>query len=51
MGAHDILRDVTEWKPPRRPATYDDLLQVPDHLVAEIVDGPIDPEDAPARKA
>jgi Uma2 family endonuclease len=25
--------------PLRRPATYDDLLQVPDNLVAEIVDG------------
>ena len=25
--------------PARRRATYDDLLQVPDHLVAEIVDG------------
>jgi Uma2 family endonuclease len=23
----------------RRPATYEDLLQVPDHLVAEIIDG------------
>ena len=23
----------------RRPATYDDLLAVPDHLVAEILDG------------
>jgi hypothetical protein len=22
-----------------RPATYDDLLEVPDHLVAEIVEG------------
>lgn len=26
-------------KAAKRPATYDDLLQVPDHLVAEIVDG------------
>ena len=25
--------------PPRREATYQDLLQVPDHLVAQIVDG------------
>lgn len=25
--------------PARRPATYDDLLNVPDHLVAEILDG------------
>jgi Uma2 family endonuclease len=26
-------------KPARRPATYEDLLQVPEHLVAEIIDG------------
>jgi hypothetical protein len=25
--------------PARRPASYEDLLQVPDHLVAEILDG------------
>jgi hypothetical protein len=25
--------------PARRPATYEDLLAVPDHLVAEIIDG------------
>ena len=26
-------------EPTRRPATYENLLAVPDHLVAEIVDG------------
>jgi len=30
---------MTHPLPARRPATYDDLLAVPDHLVAEIVDG------------
>jgi Uma2 family endonuclease len=34
----------------RRRATYDDLLQVPDHLVAEIIDGELvtSPRPAPA---
>jgi len=33
----------------RRPATYGDLLKVPDHLVAEILDGelPTTPRPAP----
>jgi Uma2 family endonuclease len=30
---------MDEAKPPKRPATYDDLLKVPDHKVAEILDG------------
>ena len=30
---------LTAVKPARKPATYDDLLKVPDPLVAEIVDG------------
>jgi Uma2 family endonuclease len=32
----------------RQPATYDDLLQVPDHLVAEIVDGELHTSPRPA---
>jgi Uma2 family endonuclease len=32
----------------RRPATYDDLLQVPEHLVAEIVDGELYTSPRPA---
>lgn len=37
--------------PVRRPATYEDLLEVPDHLVAEIVDGELhtSPRPAPRR--
>jgi Uma2 family endonuclease len=34
--------------PPRRPATYDDLLAVPDHLVAEILDGELHTSPRPA---
>jgi Uma2 family endonuclease len=32
----------------KRPATYDDLLQVPEHLVAEIVDGELITSPRPA---
>jgi Uma2 family endonuclease len=32
----------------RRPATYDDLLKVPDHLVAEILDGELYTSPRPA---
>jgi Uma2 family endonuclease len=32
----------------RRPATYDDLLKVPDHLVAEILDGELHTSPRPA---
>jgi hypothetical protein len=31
-----------------RPATYDDLLKVPDHLVAEIIDGELYATPRPA---
>jgi len=34
--------------PARRPATYEDLLKVPDHLVAEIVDGELHTSPRPA---
>ena len=34
----------------RRPATYEDLLKVPDHLVAEIVDGELYTSPRPAPK-
>ncbi len=33
------MRDVARVPPFDRPASYDDLLGVPDHLVAEIVEG------------
>jgi len=35
-------------QPPRRRATYDDLLAVPDHLVAEILDGELHVSPRPA---
>ncbi|HEX8617557.1 MAG TPA: Uma2 family endonuclease [Thermoanaerobaculia bacterium] len=35
-------------KPAKRPATYDDLLEVPDHLVAEIIDGELYTSPRPA---
>jgi Uma2 family endonuclease len=34
--------------PVRRPATYEDLLRVPDHLVAEILDGELHVSPRPA---
>jgi Uma2 family endonuclease len=34
--------------PARRPATYEDLLAVPDHLVAEILDGELHTSPRPA---
>jgi len=34
--------------PSRRPATYEDLLEVPDHLVAEILDGELITSPRPA---
>lgn len=34
--------------PARRPATYDDLVAVPDHLVAEIIDGELYTSPRPA---
>jgi Uma2 family endonuclease len=34
--------------PSRRPATYEDLLEVPDHLVAEILDGELIASPRPA---
>jgi Uma2 family endonuclease len=37
--SHVMLKTMDEAKPPKRPATYDDLLKVPDHKVAEILDG------------
>lgn len=34
----------------KRPATYDDLLEVPDHLVAEIIDGELVTSPRPATR-
>src|ERR1700690_2368947 len=36
--------------PAKRPATYDDLFNVPAHLVAEIVDGELIPSPRPAAR-
>jgi Uma2 family endonuclease len=34
-----MSRTPDDGSPPKRPATYEDLIQVPDHKIAEIVDG------------
>ena len=39
---------MAQLDPRRRPATYDDLLQLPDHIVAEIVDGELHTSPRPA---
>ena len=36
--------------PSKRPATYEDLLQVPDHLVGEIIDGELVTSPRPAAR-
>jgi Uma2 family endonuclease len=41
-------RGVAHPDPTRRPATYEDLLAVPDHLVAEILDGELYTSPRPA---
>ena len=41
-------RHVAQTSPTRTPATYDDLLKVPDHLVAEIIDGELYTSPRPA---
>lgn len=45
---HVMLRPMDEAKPPKRPATYEDLLEVPDHKVAEILDGELHVSPRPA---
>jgi Uma2 family endonuclease len=45
---HVMLENMDEAKPPKRPATYDDLLKVPDHKVAEILDGELHVSPRPA---
>jgi Uma2 family endonuclease len=42
------MRNVA--KPAKRPATYEDLLQVPDHLVAELIDGELYTSPRPASR-
>jgi len=44
---------VAQTNPTRTPATYEDLLKVPDHLVAEILDGELytTPRPAPRHAA
>jgi Uma2 family endonuclease len=39
MGVHATLLDVTDKKDERRRATYEDVLNAPEHKVAEIIDG------------
>lgn len=48
MFPHVMLKTMDEAKPPKRPATYDDLLKVPDHKVAEILDGELHVSPRPA---
>ena len=36
--------------PAKRPATYDDLLKVPDHLIAELIDGDLYASPRPASR-
>src|SRR5262249_55423008 len=43
-----ILQDVADANDTRRRATYDDLIAVPDHLVAEIIDGVLYTSPRPA---
>jgi Uma2 family endonuclease len=42
------MRDVPRVPPFDRPATYEDLLKLPDHLVAEIVNGELHASARPA---
>lgn len=46
---HAILPLMTPTDPVRRPATYEDLLALPDHVVGEIIDGElfVSPRPAP----
>jgi Uma2 family endonuclease len=39
MAVHATLHDVTDRKDGRRRATYEDVLNAPEHKVAEIIDG------------
>ena len=39
---------MTAPRPHARPATYDDLIEVPDHLVAEIIDGELHTSPRPS---
>jgi Uma2 family endonuclease len=39
MGVHATLPDVTDERDERRRATYEDVLNAPEHKVAEIIDG------------
>jgi len=41
---------VMSGVPAKRPATYEDLLQVPEHLVAEIIDGELITSPRPAAR-
>jgi Uma2 family endonuclease len=49
MNGHAILPPVADSKDARpRRATYEDLLKVPDHLIAEIIDGVLYASPRPA---
>lgn len=39
MSTRAMLQDMADSKDVRRRATYEDVLQAPEHMVAEIVDG------------
>ncbi len=49
LGLSSQVVLVNDNVPPTKPrATYEDLLAVPDHLVAEIIDGPLYTSPRPA---
>ncbi len=45
-----MLQRVADSKEPRRRASYDDLIAVPEHLVAEIIDGELITSPRPASR-
>ncbi|MBI4952781.1 MAG: Uma2 family endonuclease [Myxococcales bacterium] len=47
MTTHGILRVVND--PPRRRATYQDVLDAPAHMVAELIDGELRLQPRPAK--
>jgi Uma2 family endonuclease len=45
-----MLHDMTDSKDVRRRATYEDVLQAPEHMVAEIIDGELFLSPRPAQR-
>ena len=46
-----MMQPMSRVPPFNRPATYEDLVKLPDHLVAEIVDGELHATPRPAPKS